>query len=115
MRILACGGRGFDNEYLVCRALDHLNDRKGISVLIHGAAPGADRLAGEWAEFNGIKVISFPADWKNLGLIAGPMRNMQMLIEGRPEGVVAFPGGSGTADMVRRAVAAGVKVWRPYG
>ena len=41
---------------------------------------------------------------------AGPERNARMLAEGRPDLVVAFPGGTGTADMVRRAKAAGVRV-----
>jgi len=33
-----------------------------------------------------------------------------MLDEGKPDLVVAFPGGGGTKDMVRRAVKAGVSV-----
>jgi hypothetical protein len=33
-----------------------------------------------------------------------------MLDEGKPDLVVAFPGGTGTADMVKRAELAGVKV-----
>jgi predicted Rossmann-fold nucleotide-binding protein len=36
------------------------------------------------------------------------------MLDMKPDGVVAFPGGDGTADMVRRARAAGVKVWEPY-
>jgi hypothetical protein len=48
------------------------------------------------------------ADWEKLGRSAGPIRNQAMLDEGRPDLVVAFPGHHGTADMVRRARAAGV-------
>lgn len=33
----------------------------------------------------------------------------------RPRYCVAFPGGSGTNDMVEQCEAAGVTVWRPYG
>ena len=51
----------------------------------------------------------FPADWKVRGRAAGHIRNQQMLDEGRPHLVVAFPGGRGTADMVRRARAAGIE------
>lgn len=36
-----------------------------------------------------------------------------MLEEGRPHGVIALPGGGGTADVVRRARAAGLPVWQP--
>src|SRR5262249_25506155 len=32
----------------------------------------------------------------------------------KPDGVVAFPGGTGTADMIRRAKKAGLEVWKPY-
>jgi hypothetical protein len=39
---------------------------------------------------------------------SGPLRNQRMLDEGKPDLVVAFPGGGGTKDMVRRAVQAGV-------
>jgi len=52
----------------------------------------------------------FLANWRTHGKAAGPIRNQQMLDEGRPHLVVAFPGGTGTADMVRRAKAAGVPV-----
>lgn len=45
------------------------------------------------------------------------MRNQKMLDEGRPDLIVAFPGGRGTADMVKRGIAAGVPVLNisPYG
>ena len=38
------------------------------------------------------------------------MRNARMLAEGKPDLVVAFPGGRGTADMVAQARKAGVRV-----
>jgi hypothetical protein len=34
-----------------------------------------------------------------------------MLDEWQPDGVIAFPGGRGTADMTRRAKESGLKVW----
>lgn len=42
----------------------------------------------------------------------GPKRNRKML-ELKPDGVVAFPGGRGTMDMIRAATEAGVPVWHP--
>ena len=55
--------------------------------------------------------MGFPqGEWDELGKKAGPLRNQRMLEEGKPELVVAFPGGGGTKDMVRRAVKAGVSV-----
>jgi hypothetical protein len=48
------------------------------------------------------------ADWDRYGLAAGPKRNQRMLDEYSPEFGVAFPGGRGTADMIRRLRAASV-------
>ena len=79
-------------------------------LVIHGAARGADALAGEWASFHGIQTVTVPANWKGDGLAAGPKRNQLMLDLLEPDQVVAFPGGVGTADMVRRAEEAGVFV-----
>lgn len=115
MKLLVCGGRDYSNHAALERALLHLHGRRPITLLIHGDAPGADRLAARIADLHGIPTMAFPADWSGLGKAAGPIRNQQMLDEGRPDGVMAFPGGSGTADMVRRAIAAGLKVWKPYG
>jgi len=67
-------------------------------------------LAQEWAEARGVPCEVYLANWAELGRKAGPIRNQQMLDEGRPTLVVAFPGGRGTADMIRRARSAGVEV-----
>ena len=73
-------------------------------VVIHGGARGADDLARQWGEISvGIEGVEFRADWTAHGKAAGMIRNQRMLDEGRPDLVVAFPGGRGTADMVRRA------------
>jgi hypothetical protein len=117
IRILVCGGRTFSNRVQMAMALDLLLKRYKTFELIHGAAPGADTLADEWGKAQGgmVRVRPFPADWKRLGRAAGPIRNQQMMDEARPNGVVAFPGHTGTADAISRAEAAGVPVWRPFG
>jgi len=79
-------------------------------VLIHGGARGADRAADEWAVVSWVVVEEYKADWKNDGRAAGPIRNQRMLDLGKPDLVIAFPGGRGTADMVKRARKAGVEV-----
>ena len=109
MRVLVTGGRDFSDRELLFEALDGLHSTHGFTVLIHGDANGADRLSGEWATSRGIKVEVHPADWKKHGRAAGPIRNQKML-EQKPDLVVAFPGGNGTADMVRRAKEAGIEV-----
>lgn len=114
MRILACGGRDYSDRDFVFLSLDRVHAKRGISCLIHGGARGADTLAGEWARDRGVLAQVFPItpeEWRRLGRIAGPMRNDRMLREGKPDGVVVFPGGSGTDDMARRSVLKGVPVW----
>lgn len=109
LRVLVCGGRNFnDYAYLKC-VLDALHDDRRFGLVIHGDARGADRLSEAWAFSRSLPVCAFRANWK-WGAAAGPIRNQAMLAWGNPELVVAFPGGNGTADMVRRAEVAGVEV-----
>lgn len=108
MRVLVCGGRDFQDARGLFASLDGLVPRP--TLIIQGGAFGADALASEWAYKRDVLERQFPADWKRHGRAAGPIRNQQMLEKGKPELVVAFPGGIGTADMVRRARAAGVRV-----
>jgi hypothetical protein len=92
------------------RTLGHLDLDKRIDTIIHGCAPGADTWADRWATFAGRNCERYPADWRLHGRAAGPIRNAQMLAEGKPDLVVAFPGGKGTQNMVRQARAYGVRV-----
>lgn len=94
--------------------MDAAHARRPITTIVHGCAPGADTLADEWAAANCVRVDQFPAAWKTLGPAAGPIRNQQMVDAGA-DGVIAFPGGRGTADCVRRAEGAGIAAWRPFG
>jgi len=105
MRALVCGGRNFHDYEWLCEVLSSFENFKGqkITEVIHGAAWGADYLAGVWARQNKLPVREFPADWTTHGHDAGPLRNAQMLAEGKPDIVIAFPGGAGTADMVLKA------------
>lgn len=109
MRVLVCGGRDFADRELLFRSLDELRFARGVTVVISGCARGADTLGIEWAEARGVEVARFPADWEKYRRAAGPIRNQQMLDEGKPDLVIAFPGGRGTADMVRRATAAEIE------
>lgn len=110
-RVLVCGGRDYCDAKRIWSVLDHyLREGDDFECLMHGAARGADTIAGEWATARGVQVLSFPADWNGLGNSAGPTRNAQMLREGKPTLVIAFPGGRGTADMTGRARRAGVPV-----
>jgi hypothetical protein len=110
MRVLVCGGRDYADDILLAEVLDDIDSQRRVTLLIEGEARGADTLARQWAERRRIPVRKYPADWEHDGKAAGPIRNQRMLDDGKPDLVVAFPGGRGTADMVRRANAAGVRV-----
>lgn len=112
-RAIVCGGRDFTDRDAVFRALDAQREALGITAIAHGAARGVDTLAMEWAHARGVACTAFPADWERYGRAAGVRRNAAMLEKARPDLVIAFPGGRGTADMVSRAHAAGVRVVRP--
>ena len=110
MTIVITGGRDFADRERVFLALDKVHAATPVSLLVHGDASGADALAGEWAKARGVACTPQPADWKRYGRGAGPARNQAMLVEFNPQLLVAFPGGKGTADMIRRAEKAGVPV-----
>jgi len=108
-RILVCGGRDYLDMPFLFGVLDMQAEQGPISTIIQGDCPtGADKLARMWAISRNEHFDRFPADWNAHGRAAGPIRNQQMIDEGKPTKVFAFPGGRGTADMVRRAKAAGI-------
>lgn len=113
MRTLITGGRDYNDRAAVYAALDLLHAQYPITCIIHGDARGADRLCRDWAVSRGIPHLPHPADWESYGKAAGHIRNGQMLLA-RPDYCVAFPGGRGTADMMRKATIHGLTVWRPY-
>lgn len=140
MKVLVCGGRKyghrcsryplsrheseeeFKREYShILRSLDRLSldwpkteypDGNWLPdvTIISGGATGTDSAAIDWAVVNWCHFEEYPADWKKHGKAAGWIRNKQMLIEGKPDLVVAFPGGRGTAHMKKIAREAGIEV-----
>ena len=113
-RILVCGGRYFGQDSQAHRdflthVLDGIHQETPITLLIQGGAEGADRLAWEWAMSHQIDTKTFFADWQRYGQSAGPIRNGQMLNEA-PDRVIAFPGNTGTANMIKQAKEMGVPV-----
>ena len=129
-RLLVCGGRDYGywknpntGKIEECqREIDHIWHtldlvRSAISrplVVIEGEQRGVDLLARCWAEEKGLEVRGFPANWDKYQKRAGFIRNDQMLKEGKPHAVAAFPGGVGTRMMVEIARRAGVPVKEFY-
>ncbi len=105
MRVIVTGGRQFKDYGLVCKTLEPL----GVTVLVEGGCSGADRLARRWADRRNIPYETFHAKWDEYGKFAGPQRNSDMVRAGA-DLVVAFPGGQGTADCVRTARRANIRV-----
>lgn len=105
MRVIVTGGRKFADAAAVDRELSRLTP----TLIVAGGASGADMLAVDWAFKRKIPFIIINAQWKIHGKAAGPIRNSRMIAEGA-DLVVAFPGGTGTADCVRKARAAGIEV-----
>lgn len=107
--MLVCGGRDFPSPAQVFRYLDEYHAKTPISELIQGGARGVDTFAKEWAWHNGLIIYTCKAEWEKYGRAAGHIRNARML-EWKPDVVIAFPGGSGTANMMMQARKAGVPV-----
>lgn len=118
-RILICGSRDWNDWFFMRDAFIRWCEAKGLpQLIIEGCARGADTIAGHMlAPEYAIDVAHFPADWDRHGRAAGPIRNQQMLDEGRPDAVIAFTRdlriSRGTRDMVTRARRAGLPVWLP--
>ncbi|GAA3849441.1 DUF2493 domain-containing protein [[Pseudomonas] carboxydohydrogena] len=128
--IIVCGGRWYGRVPLDCtpelrqahaaraakqaffmrETLDHLRRDRGVRKVISGGAPGADTIAHQWAISKTIASVVMRAEWKKFGRAAEPIRNKRMLEEGKPDFVIAFFGGDGTADMIQQARFAGVEV-----
>jgi hypothetical protein len=116
VKVLICGSRDWTDRGTIRRWLEKLPPK---SLVVHGAAPGADTIADEEARALGHITYPYPADWKNLGKKAGPIRNQRMLDENPDvDAVLAFTWvvegtqgvTRGTGDMVIRALAAGIRV-----
>ena len=112
--ILVCGSREWtDRSMIRLRLATLLPKDPGADepTIIHGAARGADSIAGEIAQQLGFWVESYPADWKRHGKRAGPIRNREML-DKVPDLVIAFVRGEsrGTWDCVHEAEARGIPV-----
>lgn len=107
---LVCGGRDFDDIGFLIEFMDVQHALRGFTHILHGNARGADTIADSWAMSRGIQPVRCPALWGYYGSkSAGPIRNGAMALL-RPHIVIAFPGGSGTASMLRIAKERGIEI-----
>ena len=116
--VIAAGG-GRDLAWPQQRVAAELLARSGgrlVHLLLHGGARGADAAIGRAALQLGWSSAVMPAQWERHGRAAGPIRNRELLEQAIAKAVahtspgslasvlvVAFPGGPGTASLVREA------------
>jgi len=131
-RVLVFGGRDYIDAAHVFGALDALDTRRRIDVIVHGACglcsclhkdcrfneqTGADELAEQWAWARSRHIDPHPANWhpgRDLAVdrSAGPRRNAAMVRSGIAV-AVRFPGGKGSEDMARRCRDHSIRLWAP--
>jgi len=111
MLVLICGDRNWTNTQSILAKLHRFHPDR--DTIMHGAARGADSIAGRLANDLGFPVRAYPADWSKYGRAAGPIRNKQMLDQ-NPDLVLAFhpdiTKSKGTGNMVKIAKAKGTPV-----
>lgn len=108
MKVLACGSRSWTNVDAIRARIYRL---PADAIVMHGDAPGVDRMAALAAEEHGLAVKAFPADWKRHGRRAGFLRNLVMLDQ-EPDLVLAWWDGTsrGTEHTIREAARRGIPV-----
>ena len=116
--VIAAGG-GRDLAWPQQRVAAELLARSSgrlVHLVLHGGARGADAAIGRAAQQLGWSALVMPAQWQLHGRAAGPIRNRELLQQAIAKAVahtspgcltsvlvVAFPGGAGTASLVREA------------
>lgn len=104
-KVCVTGGRDYANKDRVRQVLEAAIERLDMTEGMDGGAPGADLHARMWAAERKFSWHTEKAKWNVYGRAAGPIRNGVML-DMKPDIVIAFPGGDGTQDMVDQTKAA---------
>jgi hypothetical protein len=77
MKLAIIGSRNFTNYKLLQEILEQYKPK--ITLVVSGAAKGADSLGEKWALENNIQTLIFPADWNQYGKRAGFIRNEDII------------------------------------
>ena len=109
--VAVAGGKNVADPGTVFARLDKVRAKYADMVLVHGGGPGVEKLAAQWAERNGVHQIVCKPDWDRHGR-AAPFRRNDELLNLLPKGIVAFPGGGITDNLVDKAVKLGIPVAR---
>lgn len=109
--IAIAGGRDVSSADAIFRRLEKARAKYPDMVLVHGGAPGVEKIAGDWAGRNGVHQIVCKPDWDRHSK-AAPFRRNDELLNLLPRGVIAFPGSGITDNLVEKAVRLGIPVQR---
>jgi hypothetical protein len=117
LRILVTGSRHWTNRHVIAEAIKKAVADSGRTIddedviVVHGGAPGADKIADSVAFRLAYQVEAHPADWETHGAAAGPIRNAEMVALGA-DVCLAFPIGPsrGTRGCMALAEKAGIPV-----
>lgn len=113
-KLIVAGGRDFnDYDRMSADLFDLAENELGAEQvsIISGMAPGADRLAVQFADNENVQLHEFPADWNTYGKAAGYRRNADMAAAA--DGLLAYWDGKsrGTMHMINIARSKGLRVW----
>lgn len=104
MKAIVAGGRKLQVTDSVVAGVIRILSELNVTEVVSGGAPGGDQIGEIAARRLDVPVTRFEAEWARSGRSAGPIRNQKMAEYVGPNGAcILLPGGSGTADMERRA------------
>lgn len=110
MRLAVCGGPDYSRRDFVFECLDRAHRKANITTLLREDEKGASAFAGAWA----VARLVGSTTYAKARRIPGAPDPIELIFGvGKPEALVAFPGGEREEEIVNRALQAGLKVWRP--
>jgi hypothetical protein len=121
VRLAVTGGRSYDKRDVVWRVMNRALSKYGRALIVvdgmcgvdaeelrFDLRKGLDGLVFDWCVDTETPVIPMPAHWNKAGPGAGPARNARMC--DLADMVLAFPGGTGTANCASHFSLAGKPV-----
>ncbi len=112
-RVLFTGGRKYDNYG---ELMQFMHDKFPLFdkdvVFCQGEAKGLDLMIKGYLKGNGYPVFGMDAQWIHYKDAAGSLRNKWMRDFFMPDLLIAFPGGSGTANMIELCNEKQITIWR---
>lgn len=103
------GGREYDRKRRINQILDAARDKLGLTSIVTIGSFGTGHIVKAWADSRKVPAEVVKAHWGKHGAEAGAIQNKAILGHA-PEILIAFPGDDETADIIRRANEAGIRV-----